>query len=116
MEEPENGIHPANVAAMVTLVRDLAVDPMEAPGIDNPLRQIIVNTHSPAVVQLVGNDDLLMAATEVVDWRGVERRALKLRPMTGSWRAKLPGSQPVGKADLIPYLTAPPGSQIALEE
>lgn len=26
MEEPENGIHPANIGAMVSLVRDLAVD------------------------------------------------------------------------------------------
>ncbi|HWE89767.1 MAG TPA: AAA family ATPase, partial [Pseudonocardiaceae bacterium] len=31
MEEPENGIHPANLAAMLELVRDLAVDPTEAP-------------------------------------------------------------------------------------
>ncbi|MGH2852726.1 MAG: AAA family ATPase [Solirubrobacteraceae bacterium] len=116
MEEPENGIHPANVGPMVDLVRDLAVDPTEEPGPDNPLRQVIVNTHSPAVVQLVGEEDLLMASTEVIEGDGVERAALRLRPMKGSWRAKLPGAEPVGKADLIPYLTAPAGSQIKLEE
>lgn len=116
MEEPENGIHPANVGPMVDLVRDLAVDPMEEPGIDNPLRQIIVNTHSPAVVQLVGEEDLLMASTEAVECDGVERAALKLRPMKGSWRARFPGAESIGKADLIPYLTAPAGSQIKLEE
>jgi predicted ATPase len=115
MEEPENGIHPANVGPMVDLVRDLAVDPMEEPGSDNPLRQVIVNTHSPAVVQLVGEEDLLMASTEAIKCNGVERAALKLRPMKDSWRAKLPGAESVGKADLIPYLTAPSGSQIKLE-
>lgn len=116
MEEPENGIHPANVGAMVNLVRDLAVDPQKEPGPDNPLRQVIVNTHSQAVVRLVGGDDLLMAATEFIEEDGVERSSLKLRPVKDSWRAKLPESQPVGKADLIPYLTAPAGSQLSLEE
>jgi predicted ATPase len=115
MEEPENGIHPANIGAMVTLVRDLAVDPNGEPGPDNPLRQVIVNTHSQAVVRLVGEEDLLMATAEVQEVDGVERPALALRPMIGSWRAKLPGANPIGKTDLIPYLTAPAGSQISLE-
>lgn len=116
MEEPENGIHPANVEAMVDLVSDLAVDPREEPGIDNPLRQVIVNTHSPGVVQLVGTEDLLLATEEIKSVEGHERSALALRPMKGSWRARSPDSRPVaGKADLIPYLTAPAGSQLTLE-
>lgn len=115
MEEPENGIHPANVDAMVNLVRDLAVDPHEGPGPDNPLRQVIINTHSPAVVQLVGEQDLLLATTEPVPADGDERPGLRLRPIRGSWRGEIPGSDPVGKADLIPYLTAPPGAQITLD-
>lgn len=115
MEEPENGIHPANISAMVQLVEDLAVDPNDEPGRDNPLRQVIINTHSPAIVTLVRQDDLLMASTEICDEGGSERPALTLRPMRGSWRAASNGSTPIGKADLIPYLTAPPGAQISLE-
>lgn len=61
MEEPENGIHPANLKAMLDLVRDLAVDPNYPLGDDNPFRQVIVNTHSPGVVQLCDPDDLLFA-------------------------------------------------------
>jgi predicted ATPase len=114
MEEPENGIHPANIAPMVRLVKDLAVDPDDEPGIENPIRQVLINTHSPAIVMLVGKDDLLMATTEICDDGGTERPALSLRPMKGSWRAKIDGSRPIGKADLIPYLTAPPGAQMAL--
>jgi len=115
MEEPENGIHPANIAAMVRLVRDLAVDPEDEPGPNNPLRQVIINTHSPAIVTLVGNDDLLMASTEICNDNGFERPALRLRPMRESWRADGNGATPIGKADLIPYLTAPPGAQISLD-
>jgi predicted ATPase len=61
LEEPENGIHPARIPAMIRLLQGLATDPHEAVGPDNPLRQVIVNTHSPAVVQLVPDDSLLVA-------------------------------------------------------
>lgn len=80
------------------------------------MRQVLINTHSPAIVTLVRPDDLLMATTEICDEAGGERPALSLRPMRGSWRAKLNGSRPIGKLDLIPYLTAPPGAQIALSD
>ncbi|MFK7905923.1 MAG: AAA family ATPase [Chitinophagales bacterium] len=46
-EEPENGIHPFRMKSMVQLLKDLSIDFCE---IDEPLRQIIVNTHSPAVI------------------------------------------------------------------
>lgn len=115
MEEPENGIHPSNIEAMVRLVEDLAVDPNDEPGWDNPMRQVIINTHSPAIVTLVVPGDLLMASTVICEDAGIERPALRLRPMRGSWRADGNGSTPIGRADLLPYLTAPHGAQIALE-
>lgn len=112
MEEPENGIHPANLGEVVTLVRDLAVDPRLPPGSDNPLRQVIVNTHSPAVVQLVGEDDLLVASERQVTVGGRTMKALQIRGMHGTWRAE-PGSGAT-RADILPYLTGPPGAQISL--
>lgn len=48
-EEPENGIHPFRIKAMTDLLKDLSVNFNET---DIPLRQVIVNTHSPV---LVGN-------------------------------------------------------------
>lgn len=51
-EEPENGIHPFRIKAMVQLLRDLSMD------LNNPdtlLRQVIINTHSPALLQEVYN-------------------------------------------------------------
>jgi predicted ATPase len=113
MEEPENGIHPANLPQVVDLVRDLAVDAQLPPGPDNPLRQVIVNTHSPAVVQLVGENDLLMAAERSVKVGREFRSALWLRGMSETWRTK-DGSLGATKADLLPYLVDPPGAQISL--
>lgn len=48
-EEPENGIHPFRIKAMTELLKDLSVDFNDT---DIPLRQVIVNSHSPV---LVGN-------------------------------------------------------------
>ena len=61
LEEPENGIHPARIPAMLALLQDIATDPKIPIGSDNPLRQVIINTHSPAVVQLVPQDCLVIA-------------------------------------------------------
>jgi len=61
LEEPENGIHPERIPAMIRLLQDIATDPTEAVGPDNPLRQVIVNTHSPLLVQQVPDDSLLVA-------------------------------------------------------
>ena len=46
-EEPENGIHPFRIQAMAYLLKDLSVDFVDT---DVPLRQVIVNTHSPVLV------------------------------------------------------------------
>lgn len=46
-EEPENGIHPFRIQAMAHLLKDLSIDFVDS---DAPLRQVIVNTHSPVLV------------------------------------------------------------------
>ncbi len=114
MEEPENGIHPANLPAMVDLVRELAVDTSRPPGDDNPFRQVIVNTHSPTVVQLCTPDELLFAEhvrQQAPD--GTPTTGLALTPFQGSWRAK-DGEAVATLADLVPYLATPPNAQLQL--
>jgi predicted ATPase len=116
MEEPENGIHPANLRAMTRLVQELAVDPSEAPGRDNPFRQVLINTHSPGVVQLVNPDDLLFADTTLVPGSaGTVVRTLRLRPLVNTWRSRAGVGDYVTKADILPYLTTPEGAQISLD-
>lgn len=46
-EEPENGIHPFRMKAMAKLLKDLSVDFLDT---EAALRQVIVNTHSPVLV------------------------------------------------------------------
>ncbi|GAA0360425.1 AAA family ATPase [Actinoallomurus spadix] len=116
MEEPENGIHPANLTAMVDLVRDLAVDVNGTPGDDNPFRQVIINTHSPNVVQLVDPRDLLFADAAMRQAPdGTVTPALQLRPLADTWRVATSTIPPVTRADILPYLTEPPGAQLRLE-
>ena len=109
LEEPENGIHPERMDAMVGLLSDMAVDTTEPVGEDNPLRQIIVSTHSPVVAARVSPEDLLFA-----DHRDPPNRkpgcfrALVIRPVTKT-RKNLSGTSPVSpvaKGDAIRYLGA----------
>lgn len=60
LEEPENGIHPERIPVMVRLLKDIAVDTNYGIGVDNPLRQVVVNTHSPEVFREVSPKDDLM--------------------------------------------------------
>lgn len=114
MEEPENGIHPAKMEAMVELLRDLAVDPQESPGRLNPLRQVVVATHSPIYVQLQDRNDLLAASeVQVAGPAGRPTPTLRCRPLTDSWRAK-EGADSVNETSILAYLTAPPGAQLGL--
>ena len=114
MEEPENGIHPANLPAMLELVQDLAVDPDLPPDDDNPFRQVVINTHSPGVVQLCDPQDLLLADARVVQLpEGGSARALSLAPFKYSWRSG-GGPLPFTEADVVAYLTTPAGAQLKL--
>lgn len=113
MEEPENGIHPANLPAMLRLVMDLAVDPQYEPDDDNPFRQVIINTHSPGVVQLCRPDDLLLADVRTVKEGDSMARALHLSPFRDSWRARDYNST-FSEADVVAYLASPAGAQLRL--
>ena len=114
MEEPENGIHPAKMVAMVDLLRDLAVDPSQAPGHENPFRQVIVATHSPAFVQLQNRDDLLFAVeTRIKGRTGKPTRTVRCRPLMQTWRTG-DGESGIGMATILAYLTTPPGAQLEL--
>ena len=61
LEEPENGIHPERIAAMLRLLQDIAIDTSRPVGPDNPLRQVIINTHSPSVAAQILDESLLVA-------------------------------------------------------
>ena len=116
MEEPENGIHPGNLPAMNLLLHDIAVDADEPAGIDNPLRQVIVATHSPYFVQLQDKNDLVLAknARTAARDRGIVHR-LKCQPHSGSWRCSASRQQGIDRLSLQSYLLPPEEARTTLQ-
>ena len=66
LEEPENGIHPRRIMPMIKLLQDIACDISFKIDNDNPLRQVIINTHSPLVVSEVPESSLLFAKSALL--------------------------------------------------
>ena len=106
VEEPENGVNPERIPAMLKLLKDTAVDVGRPLGRENPLRQVIINTHSPSVVAQVPDDSLLVA-----DWRPGRDEGLGsfhkvgFHPLPGTWRAAVPDSlEPVTLEKLLAHL------------
>lgn len=83
LEEPENGIHPSRVPNLVELLYDYAVDLTVAVEQDNPLRQVILNSHSPEVArQLDVNDIVFVERALTAD----EGPISVFRPIARTWR------------------------------
>lgn len=111
-EEPENGIHPRRIHAMLRLLQDIATDTDLPVDEDNPLRQVIINTHSPSVVLQTPEDSLLVAelAEGVRPTAGatnkslVRFRQLQFSCLEGNWRQTVEGQRITGKGNLLAYL------------
>jgi predicted ATPase len=103
LEEPENGIHPERIPAMLRLLQDIATDVNAPVGTDNPLRQVIINTHSPVVVGQVPEDSLLVAELKETIRYGQRFKRVCFSFLPGTWRAKAEGSV-VSRGELLAYL------------
>ncbi len=97
LEEPENGIHPERIPAMIRLLKDIAVDTGLPVGRDNPLQQVIINTHSPAVVGLVDDDDLIAAELLEKVSDGHRFKSVAFQTLPHTWRAA-----GIAERDLMP--------------
>ena len=105
MEEPENGIHPERISAMLRLLQDLAVDTRRPVDSDNPLRQVIVNTHSPTVASEVPDDSLLIVVPQTLRRDGRLVTIPMFRWLPETWRAQsCPTIPTVPLGQLISYL------------
>lgn len=101
VEEPENGVHPEKIADLMEMLLELFTDVTADVSADLeqleryerlPIRQLIINTHSPDLVEQVferDRSDLLMATTATISGpRGREARALRLNPIRETWRCR----------------------------
>ncbi|TFG36540.1 MAG: ATPase [Desulfobacterales bacterium] len=105
LEEPENGIHPERIPSMIELLQDIATDTNNPLGEDNPLSQVIINTHSPAVVSQITDDSLLIAELKEYVVGGKRFKGLSLGCLDQTWRIKAPENiNVVSKGKLLSYL------------
>lgn len=108
-EEPENGIHPQRIDAMLELLQDIAVDTDEEVNDDNPLRQVIINTHSPIVVSRVPADSLIVAyLQEQIDRNSntnTRFKHVRFSCLPNTWRCRPPmNTSAVNLGKLLSYL------------
>jgi predicted ATPase len=101
MEEPENGIHPYGVAAMVRLLRDFSVDPELELAEDNPPRQVVLNTHSADILRQLSSAEVLFVE-RVNNKSGA---AALVTPVEGGWREH---DDPVTRERLIKLMGGAP--------
>jgi len=99
LEEPENGIHPERIPKILQLLQDIATDTEAEVGPDNPLRQVIINTHSPVVVQQVPEDSLVVAQLQDTVQNGQRFKRVSFGCLPHTWRHKK--SQKSERVDVI---------------
>lgn len=104
LEEPENGIHPERIPAMLDLLQDIATDVDEPVETDNPLRQVIINTHSPAVVGQVPDDSLLVAELKETVRDSQRFKRLTFSTLPDTWRQQAGETRIVARGKLLAYL------------
>lgn len=105
LEEPENGIHPERIPAMLKLLQDIAIDVEEPIDTDNPLRQVIINTHSPTVVAQIPDDSLLVAETVEQIKAGVRFKAVRFCGLPDTWRHQgTDAANHISRGKLLSYL------------
>ncbi|MCA9528328.1 MAG: ATP-binding protein, partial [Myxococcales bacterium] len=106
LEEPENGIHPERMGAMMRLLGDMVVETYGPIGDGNPLRQVIISTHSPVVAARAQHDQLVFADHRDAPKQGDRpRRSLVIRPVAGTWRDE-GRVAPLSRGDIIRFLGA----------
>jgi predicted ATPase len=75
LEEPENGVHPLRLKKLADLLREMATDFTDFQQVDEPLRQVLVTTHSPMFISQADILDVLLFAYTVTH---VEPRKMAL--------------------------------------
>lgn len=114
IEEPENGIHPERLPSMEGLMRDLAVDTDSAVGDGNVMRQLILATHSPYLLQLQEPADILIARETTMRYGEATVPCFRCYPLAGTWRADKNDHGVLGLSTMYDYLQPPDGAKLRM--
>jgi predicted ATPase len=86
LEEPENGINPESILLLTDILQEIAVDVCAPVGPGNPLRQVIINTHSPVVIARIPDDSLLVAELAETMKDGLCFKSARFSCLPNTWR------------------------------
>jgi len=103
LEEPENGIYPDRIPAIIELLRSIPVDTNEEDDADNPLRQVIINTHSPRVVYEIPDSSLVFVELKEIVVDGVKCKTPHVSALSNTWRTTKGNMRPIAKGKLLSY-------------
>lgn len=107
VEEPENSIYPERIPALLQLLQGIATDVKSRIGPGNPLRQVIANTHSPAIVNMVPDDSLLFAESAETFKEGLKIKGVCFRWLPDTWRQRAaPDVNTVTRHRLLDHLVS----------
>jgi predicted ATPase len=108
LEEPENSVYPERIPALLQLLQGIATDVKGRIGPGNPLRQVIANTHSPAIINLVPDDSLLIAEPAETVQDGRKMKGVCFRWLSDTWRQKAAPDVNTVARDSLPGHFVPP--------
>ncbi len=106
LEEPENGINPQKVKAMTNLLQEIATDANFAVDTDNPLRQVIINTHSTIVASDIPYEDLYYADSKQIYHEYFSRKILitAFSALPFTWRSEHKLAETTNIGDIESYV------------
>lgn len=104
LEEPENGINPERIPAILQLLQEIATDTERKVDDNNPFRQVIVNTHSPAVIQQVPDDSLILAESQQIFINKKRSKAVEFSSLKNTWRDTTESCNFVSIGKIFSYL------------
>jgi predicted ATPase len=106
LEEPENGINPKKILEMIELLKDMVTDTESFVDDDNPLRQVIINTHSPIVVSCVPDESLYLAKNKEIYSEEFNRKTkvTGFSAMQETWKTVHHLAEICSKGEILAYL------------
>jgi len=106
LEEPENGINPKKIHEMVELLEGMVTDTEYPVDEENPLRQVIINTHSPIVVSSVSDDSLYLAKSKesYIDLFSKKKTYTGFSALQKTWKTDKNLIEKTNLGEIIAYL------------
>jgi predicted ATPase len=106
LEEPENGINPKKVEEMVKLLEEMATDTDYKVDQENPLRQVIINSHSPLVVRSVSDESLYLALENEIYSEKFKRKVkfTSFSAIANTWKTDNNLAKTTSLGDITAYL------------